>query len=69
VPWEPIWAVKVRVKSTGMTPLGMEREDERRPARRGAASPSTPAPAEPQPSSPIDEAADAVKNLRKLLPF
>jgi hypothetical protein len=52
-----------------MTPLGMNEQDERRPARRGAAAPSpTPAP-EPQAPSPVDEAADAVKNLRKLLPF
>jgi hypothetical protein len=69
IPWEPIWAVKVRVKSTGMTPLGMNEQGERRPARRGAASP-TPAPAaEPQTPNPVDDAADAVKSLRKLLPF
>lgn len=71
VPWEPIWAVKVRVKSTGMTPLGMGEQEERRPARRGAAPPqSGPAPAaEPQAPTAVDEAAEAVKSLRKLLPF
>jgi hypothetical protein len=69
IPWEPIWAVKVRVKSTGMTPLGMNEQGERRPARRGAATPSQVPAAEPQAPSPVDEAADAVKNLRKLLPF
>jgi hypothetical protein len=70
VPWEPIWAVKVRVKSTGMTPLGMGEQEERRPARRGAAQPQSAPAAEPQaPPSPVDDAAEAVKSLRKLLPF
>ena len=35
IAWEPIWAVKVRVKSTGMTPLGMGDMDDRRASRRG----------------------------------
>jgi hypothetical protein len=75
VAWEPVWAVKVRVKSTGMTPLGMGDADESRPQRRsadrpsaGSSSSSMPA-AEPKPANPVDDAADAVKNLRKLLPF
>jgi len=37
-PWEPEWAVRVRVKSTGMTMLGMDdREGGRRGGRGGAA--------------------------------
>jgi len=75
VAWEPVWAVKVRVKSTGMTPLGMGDAEDRRSQRRGgerppAGSSASPMPsAEPKPANPVDDAADAVKNLRKLLPF
>lgn len=32
--WNPIWSVKLRLKSTGMAPLGMEEQEERRPARK-----------------------------------
>lgn len=68
IAWEPVWAVKVRVKSVGMTPLGMEDRAERRGARR--ADERTPADAAaPKPATPIDEATEAVKGLRKLLPF
>ena len=72
IAWEPIWAVKVRVKSTGMTPLGMGDAEERRSTRRGSERtpsgmpPSSPPPAQQQPPSPAD---DAMKSLRKLLPF
>ena len=72
IAWEPIWAVKVRVKSTGMTPLGMEDAGERRGARRGGER----APSEGMaPSSRAQGARaggsrdEAVKGLRKLLPF
>jgi hypothetical protein len=72
VAWEQIWTVKVRVKSTGMTPLGMGDAEERRSTRRSGerrpadAPPSSMPPADPQPANPVD---DAVKGLRKLLPF
>lgn len=79
-PWEPIWAVKVRVKSTGMTPLGMGDMDDSRASRRGGdrsmpggqsamGMPSSATGAEPKAASPTDDAAEAVKSLRKLLPF
>jgi hypothetical protein len=74
--WEPIWAVKVRVKSVGMTPLGMEDADERRGARRGGqrapqggTMPPAAPPEEAKAPSPMDGAADTVNKLRKLLPF
>jgi len=78
VAWEPIWAVKVRVKSTGMLPLGMDDMGESRGARsrdrgepRGTASaPQAPAAAEPQqPPSPAEGALDAVNKLKGLIRF
>ena len=71
VAWEPVWAVKVRVKSVGMTPLGMEERAERRGARRGdeRAPAGGQGAAAPKPASPVDEATEAMKGLRKLLPF
>jgi hypothetical protein len=77
VTWEPIWAVKVRVKSTGMTPLGMEDEGGSRSSRRGqrqpprdSAAPAQQAPQTPQQApSPVDEAADAVNKLKGLFKF
>ena len=73
IAWEPVWAVKVRVKSTGMTPLGMEDAGERRGARRGGQRPSSdgmaPSSAEPNAPPPADPATEAMKGLRKLLPF
>lgn len=70
VAWEPIWAVKVRVKSVGMVPLGMEAE-ERGSGRRGAerASPSQSQQSPAQPPSPLDDAAGAVNKLKDLLKF
>jgi hypothetical protein len=43
-PWEPVWAVKVRVKSVAMAMLGMPSMDE---AQRGRAESRDSAPAEP----------------------
>jgi hypothetical protein len=79
IPWEPIWAVKVRVKSVAMAPLGMDGED-RGSGRRGgdrpqrapqSQSPSqSQAPQNPaQPPSPLDDAAGAVNKLKDLLKF
>jgi hypothetical protein len=79
-PWEPVWAVKVRVKSTGMTPLGMGDMDDSRASRRGGdrstsggqggmGMPANAPAAEPKAASPANDAAEAVKSLRKLLPF
>jgi hypothetical protein len=75
VAWEPLWAVKVRVKSTSMTPLGMGDMEEGRGARRGGSRPAAgppaaaPPPGEPKAPSPMDDATDTVNKLRKLLPF
>jgi hypothetical protein len=73
IPWEPIWAVKVRVKSVGMVPLGMEADDRssgRRNADRSQRTPPSPSPQTPaQPPSPLDEAAGAVNKLKDLLKF
>jgi hypothetical protein len=74
VAWEPIWAVKVRVKSTGMTPLGMEDDDASRSSRRGQRPPTrdSAAPVQQAPEqapSPVDEAADAVNKLKGLFKF
>lgn len=70
VAWEPVWAVKVRVKSTGMTPLGMGGADGQRARRGGEPAPVESAPPpQPKAPNPIDDAADTVNKLRKLLPF
>jgi hypothetical protein len=79
VPWEQVWAVKVRVKSTGMTPLGMGDEDAPRGARRGGSRPAQESampgqppqgPAgQPKPANPLEDAGDALNKMRKLLPF
>lgn len=72
VAWEPVWAVKLRVKSVGMTPLGMDSGGDRGEARRSddRAPPGAAAPAAaPKPANPADDAAEALKGLRKLLPF
>ncbi|MCX7890951.1 MAG: hypothetical protein N2544_01110 [Burkholderiales bacterium] len=71
-PWEPVWFARVRVKSTGMTMLGMGAEAS---AARGsssrAASPGTPpapggAPAGQTSDSPVDQVKDAVDKVRGL---
>jgi len=68
VPWEQQWTVKVRVKSVGMTPLGMGEAEEGRSTRTRRTTPSAPAQ-EPKPANPAEDAADTVNKLRKLLPF
>lgn len=53
-PWAPEWAVRVRLKSTGMTVLGMEERGGGRRAGRGQLGPaeqSAPSPASP--TSPV----------------
>ena len=72
IAWEPVWAVKVRVKSTGMTPLGMGDVDERRGARRGgdrAPDGSMRTTQPPVETAPADPTTETIKGLRKLLPF
>lgn len=58
--WEPIWTAKVRVKSTGMLPLGVGGESAE------AASKPEQAPKE---SSPAGEAVEGIKKLKGLFGF
>ncbi len=69
LPWEPQWAVKVRVKSVASAMLGMDMGTMMRGGPR--AEPSAPPPPaeaakEDRPSSVTDEAAEAMKKLRGL---
>ena len=69
VAWEQIWTAQVRVKSTGMVPLGMGDGERGAPARRPlpaarrreVAAVATPAP-EDKPPNPVD---DAMKRSRR----
>jgi hypothetical protein len=72
--WEQVWTARVRVKSVGMLPLGMEDGDgasaNRSRGRTTAAPGARPAEAPPgRTPSPVDEAADAVNKLKGLLKF
>jgi hypothetical protein len=58
--WEPIWTAKVRLKSTGMLPLGTE---------GGAAAPAPAAEQPKQESTPVDSAVEGVKKLKGLFGF
>ncbi len=50
-PWNPLWAVKVRLKSTGMTPLGNPGQpDEQQAREQGSKSPGKSPGAEGSPS-------------------
>jgi hypothetical protein len=77
VAWEQIWTARVRVKSTGMLPLGMSDEGETRGRRpRGAAAGSPPPgpsgttpPPEDKPPTPADPATEAVKALKGIFKF
>jgi hypothetical protein len=53
-PWEPEWAVRVRVKSTGMTILGMEDRAERRGRR----------PASDRNAAPRDEGTNPINVIK-----
>lgn len=80
MPWEQVWTVRVRVKSTGMTMLGMGDDDERQRRPRGDSSGSqaagrtgttgatAPAP-ENKSGSPLDDASDAINKLKGLFKF
>jgi len=74
VAWEQVWTAQVRVKSTGMVLLGMGDGDEaprrgaRPPTSASESQPSAPAP-ENRPPNPVDDAVDAVKNLKGLFKF
>ncbi len=64
VAWEQIWFAKVRVKSTGMVPLGIgDGEGD------GGRSRERAQPREPRPATPLDDAGDAINKLKGLLKF
>lgn len=60
--WEPIWTAKVRLKSMGMLPLGVEGG-----ATAAESSGKTEKPKEE--SSPVDSAVEGVKKLKGLFGF
>jgi hypothetical protein len=60
--WEPIWTAKVRLKSTGMLPLGVE-------GGATAAEPSDKTEKPKEESSPVDSAVEGVKKLKGLFGF
>ncbi len=74
-PWNPIWTVKVRLKSTGMAMLDagdMDIAEGRAPARRepGARPPQESAPpGEPRPADPAGQVLEGVKQLKGLFGF
>ena len=70
--WEQQWAVKLRLKSTGMTMLAEGDAGARRgraPAQRTEDSTQSAQPAQPQPPSPADAVQEGVKALRGILRF
>jgi len=70
--WEQQWAVKLRLKSTGMTLLAEGDAGARRgraPAQRSEDSTQSAQPAQPQPPSPADAVQEGVKALRGILRF
>jgi len=64
VKWEPIWTAKVRLKSTGMLPLGMEGVGD-----ASAAETSGKAEKPKEEASPVDSAVEGVKKLKSLFGF
>jgi hypothetical protein len=79
VPWEQVWTVKVRVKSVGMVPLGIDMGDDGGGSRSRSRAPGRPAaepttrPEAPQTTekapNPLEDASDAVNKLKGLLKF
>jgi hypothetical protein len=63
LPWEQQWTVRVRVKSTGMVPLGMGDGEATRGGQPGAGGAQ--APAQEKPPNPVDEAVKGLKGLFK----
>lgn len=79
IPWEQLWTVRVRVKSSGMTMLGLGDDESQQRRSRGEATGSQPPPGrsgalgtptpETKPASPLDDASDAVNKLKGLFKF
>ncbi len=77
-PWDPEWYVKVRLKSTGMTPLGGEEGGRRNRGTSRPSQPQAPAtqtaldrqqPAEPARPNSAPNPMDTVNKLKGLLGF
>lgn len=65
-PWNLIWSVKLRLKSTGMTPLtGSQASESRRSGEKEAAEPSSETPK----SSEGQEGSSPIKKLKGLFGF
>jgi len=62
VKWEPIWTAKVRLKSTGILPLGVE-------GQSSAVESSGKSDKAKEESSPVDSAVEGVKKLKGLFGF
>lgn len=60
--WEPIWTTKVRLKSTGILPLGVE-------GQGGATESAGKSDKAKEESSPVDNAVEGVKKLKGLFGF
>lgn len=64
--WNPIWTMKLRLKSTGFTPLGMEsRGDDSRPALRDRETPESTR----QREEPAQEEGGTLRKLRGIFGF
>ncbi len=61
--WEPIWTAKVRLKSSGMLPLGVEGQG------GGATAESGKRDKAKEESSPVNDAVEGVKKLKGLFGF
>lgn len=63
-PWNPIWTMKLRLKSTGFLPLGMEGMEAEQPSRQSGASEDAPRPAEEK-----DSTGETIRTIRGIFGF
>ena len=70
-PWNPIWTAKVRVKSTGMLPLGMEMGAEPGGDKPATAGQKDTGQAQPGPgeANPMKDVMDGAKKLKGVFGF
>ncbi|HXX81137.1 MAG TPA: hypothetical protein VEI46_06280 [Thermodesulfovibrionales bacterium] len=76
-PWNPIWAVKVRLKSTGMTMLSAEEREQRQPRRmreresqQPQEQPQAQEPPREQPQTPPEESTiDKINKFKGLFGY
>jgi len=73
-PWNPIWTAKVRFKSTGMLPLGMDmgamgtEQNEGKPATTGQKDAGQAAPGAAE-ANPMKDVVDGAKKLKGIFGF